>query len=650
MFKEEKRFFSSLKTAPIYATDDSKIDIEDIDELLYKLKGNLVAKNKVAQLTAEISELTIEYNYLKDWHEDNVFVKLIDVAPYKLSPEKTSDLLAYMNYLAQNKVSFKERFRLFMTFKIVRLKFLKTDSERINFSYSLQFYYYEKLIHQKECELQGYKTDLSKHNFTNLLDDLTRQSMTFLKQTLSTTISPNANFTLADYRTRFTEFTKRFPVIGSSTHSIINSIGDGAILDYIIIDEASQQDIVPGILSLGCARNIIVVGDRKQLPHIPQETGVLAPSKYYDCENYSLLDSFVGLLNDLVPVTLLKEHYRCHPKIIQFCNQQFYDNQLIPMTLDKGESAIEMITTAKGNHTRNLSNLREIESLIEVGCDNEAGVGFIAPYNNQVNLAVNYLPKSFAKSTIHKFQGRECSEIIFSTVLDHKRDSQTAVAFVDNPNLVNVAVSRAINKFTLVTGDNVFTKNNQSLAALIRYINYYAPDDHIHNSPVISSFDLLYKSYDKSLEKLNMRLNAKHSSYKSEQIVEISLSDMLLEDRFSSLICHMQIDLIQLVSIKNTSFTQRELEYMRQKASCDFVIYYKVGKHPVAVIEVDGGYHDENIAQRERDVRKNTILKKVHLPLLRLKTTEGNIEKKVSLFLTECMKNKGMENSQEVDF
>ncbi|WP_376767457.1 AAA domain-containing protein [Paludibacterium denitrificans] len=30
--------------------------------------------------------------------------------------------------------------------------------------------------------------------------------------------------------------------------------------------------------------------------------------------------------------TLLKEHYRCHPRIIQFCNQQFYDNALVPMT------------------------------------------------------------------------------------------------------------------------------------------------------------------------------------------------------------------------------------------------------------------------------------------------------------------------------
>ena len=36
-------------------------------------------------------------------------------------------------------------------------------------------------------------------------------------------------------------------------------------------------------------------------------------------------------------MTLLREHYRCHPKIIEFCNQQFYDGELISMTTDSGE-------------------------------------------------------------------------------------------------------------------------------------------------------------------------------------------------------------------------------------------------------------------------------------------------------------------------
>ncbi|WP_378103993.1 hypothetical protein [Chryseobacterium sp. sg2396] len=30
-----------------------------------------------------------------------------------------------------------------------------------------------------------------------------------------------------------------------------------------------------------------------------------------------------------IPKTLLREHYRCHPQIIDFCNRKFYHNQLI---------------------------------------------------------------------------------------------------------------------------------------------------------------------------------------------------------------------------------------------------------------------------------------------------------------------------------
>ncbi|RML59530.1 hypothetical protein APX70_01065, partial [Pseudomonas syringae pv. maculicola] len=76
---------------------------------------------------------------------------------------------------------------------------------------------------------------------------------------------------------------------------------------------------------------------------------------------------------------------------------------------------------------------------------------------------------------MHKFQGRECDEIVFSTVLD-KHKSPERLSFVDDARMVNVAVSRAKNRFTLVTGDGVFKAGNGHIAALIRYMEYYAED------------------------------------------------------------------------------------------------------------------------------------------------------------------------------
>ena len=306
-----------------------------------------------------------------------------------------------------------------------------------------------------------------------------------------------------------------------------------------IVDEASQQDIVPGVLCLGCAKNVVIVGDRKQLPHIPAKSNLTAPNMLYDCCKYSLLDSICEVFQDQIPRTLLKEHYRCHPKIIQFCNKQFYHNELIPMTKDQEEDSIQLIITAKGNHMRQYKNQREIDSILKVKetmgfLDNNTG--FIAPYNNQVNLARLELPTEVVKDTIHKFQGRECDKIIFSTVLDKKSESRMQIDFVDNGPLINVAVSRAKKQFCLVTGKDVFKTNNKYIAALIRYIEYYSSKkEDIIDSPVISAFDLLYAEYDRSLEKLNKKLNKKDSRYKSEQIVSALVKDLLDDVKYDSL-------------------------------------------------------------------------------------------------------------------
>src|SRR3546814_14035398 len=58
--------------------------------------------------------------------------------------------------------------------------------------------------------------------------------------------------------------------------------------------------------------------------------------------------------------------------------------------------------------------------------------------------------------------------------------------------------------------------------------------------------------------------------------------------------CHgaRRIDRTGLNVAANASLTPRELEFMANGASCDFVLYFKVGKTPLGVIEVDGGSHD----------------------------------------------------------
>ncbi|MXN75621.1 DUF2726 domain-containing protein [Burkholderia sp. 4701] len=633
-------FFDALPAVPP-ETPDPAPAMGQLQVILERLKQQLHARNMVARLQIEIDELTIERRRLHRWQRENRVETPAPLDKYGLSPRKTADLMAYLAYLAERRVGLKDRIELLINFRILRVKPFDDWEKRTAIIYALQLHYYEKAIQDRESALASYRESLESGNFEALLRELTIGSMACLKQHLHRHVPDRQAFDSNSYRLQFDAFVARFPVMGSSTYSIINSIGRDAILDYVIIDEASQQDIIPGILALGCARNLIIVGDRKQLPHIPVKLGITAPAEFYDCDKYSLLDSCILAFADSLPITLLKEHYRCHPRIIQFCNQQFYDNQLVPMTQDSGEQSLRLIVTAKGNHTRNNSNLRELDSLLETlkwdgvsDWDSESGRGFIAPYNAQVALSREHLPVDFVKDTVHKFQGRECDEIVFSTVLDKKYSSQRSLSFVDDPHLVNVAVSRARNKFTLVTGDDVFAANNRHIAALVRYIEYYAEDEQIHRAPVVSAFDLLYREYDQSLERLNARLRPDDSTFKSEQIVAQILREALSRDAYRAMTFHSQIALIQVVSSTHEALTPRERDFMRNRASCDFVLYFKVGKTPVGVIEVDGSQHGEQ-KQAERDALKNSILRKGNIALLRLRTIESHIEEKVEAFLAQ---------------
>lgn len=636
-----KDFFADLPPWPS-SEPNPATTLDEIQALLARVKQHLHDHNRAAQLQVKFNELTIERRYLQQWQADSGIQAASSLDRYGLSPRTTADLMAYLAHLGEQRIRLKDRIELLLNFRIFRTKPFGQGDARLSIFHALQMHYYDKALQDTEVELQACRESLARGNFTALLDELKTASMRHLKQQLQRQAPPTNSFDAKTYRQQFDAFVQRFPILGSGTHSIVNSIAPGAILDYVIIDEASQQDIVPGILALGCARNLIVVGDNRQLAHIPVTLGLQAPAEAYDCERYSLLDSCISVFKDALPRTLLKEHYRCHPRIIQFCNQQFYDNALVPMTEDKGDAPLRLVVTAKGNHTRQNTNLRELDSLLKL-LDDESepvalggdGRGFIAPFRAQVNLSDKHLPADFVRDTVHKFQGRECDEIVFSTVLDKKRYNQerTRLDFVDDPRMINVAVSRAKHRFTLVTGDDVFTGNNGHIAALMRYVTYYAQEEQIVRAPVVSAFDLLYREFDLSLARLDARLQREDSRYKSEQIVAQLLREALSAPACQSLMYHAQIKLDQIASPSNPDWTDREQAFMA-RASCDFVIYFKVGKIPVGVIEVDGGSHDRP-DQAARDALKNGILAKSSIPILRLRTVESRITERIGNFIAQ---------------
>ena len=124
------------------------------------------------------------------------------------------------------------------------------------------------------------------------------------------------------------------------------------------MDESSQIDVVTGTLALSSAKYAVIIGDEKQLPNVIPNDIAVKTNKIFNeynldkCYSYSL-NSFLSSIKSAIPNIqnkMLVEHYRCHPKIINFCNKKFYNNQLAIMTKDNGEEdVIKVIKTVKGN-------------------------------------------------------------------------------------------------------------------------------------------------------------------------------------------------------------------------------------------------------------------------------------------------------------
>lgn len=111
------------------------------------------------------------------------------------------------------------------------------------------------------------------------------------------------------------------------------------------------------------------------------------PQGYSFSEN-SFLKSVCSVIPN-VPQTILREHYRCHPKIIGFCNQKFYNNELIIMTEDKNEpDTLAVFKTVVGNHRRDHMNQRQVditvqEVLATLKDVNPEDIGIVVPYRSK---------------------------------------------------------------------------------------------------------------------------------------------------------------------------------------------------------------------------------------------------------------------------
>lgn len=514
----------------------------------------------------------------------------------------------------------------------------EVDAGDVEVVMRLQRLYFDKKIAAFDDEIARLEGALGSAKFEQLIDQHRERSLQWLTDCLRHHYTQHSPRTYDhNYLDHWRTFSRDYPVILSTCHSLQRSIGPGRMLDYLIIDEASQVNLLEAANVLACCKNVVVVGDLKQLAHIPgleQDDCPSAPSPVYDFHRHSILSSLIELYGDALPRTMLREHYRCDPDIIGFCNKKFYDDELIAFTTSTpGWQSMVVARTVPGNHMRrhvagSRSNQREVD-VIEREIFPQYCVGFAptdigvtTPYRKQVSKVTDVLVDAIEADTIHRFQGREKDVIVMTTVLDETLadpDDKYGLGFLDDPQMVNVAVSRAKKRFVLVTNHDMLPRS-RNLRDLIGYIGYRNPASGVFDSSIVSVFDLLYQDYSARLRPLMSRIR-RRSRFLSEDIIATVLKDILQEKNYVGLAVRTEVLVRNLLPDINR-LTVAEARYVNNRARFDFVVFNRVTMRWVCAIEVDGFEHHENDpAQLARDALKNKVCAKYRIPLLRLPTT-----------------------------
>lgn len=501
----------------------------------------------IARIVQSVSEYEVE----KEINDAEYRIKN-RIVPQELTKKKYTSakllgLASVLETLPENKITgFFNRARFLFRFGIIKVKEIaKNREDSIEY---LKNKYYNVKISELNDEKNKKQEFIDTNNLSELIKEQKDLSMKIFLSCLRERYEGVCEriFSVKDYKFHFDDFTKRYPIVYSTTHALRSCTGDNFLYDCVIIDESSQVDLISATIAFSVAKKIVLVGDEKQLPHVVKSqllntlNDIFAKYKlldYFDYAKNSILHCVLKKEKNIVS-TLLNEHYRCDPQIIGFCNKRFYNGELVIRTPHIEGNGVTIV--AHGSHfERNRSNEREVdiiekEIIKELPADK---TGMIAPYNNQIALLnERFGDRGCVIDTIHKFQGKEKDYIVLSTVANKIKfyEDEEQVDFLNNPNLINVAISRAKKRLYILASEEVLRQEGSILRDLSKYYEYYCNETKKLKTNVFSVFDLMYDDYAPILEKTKKEL-LNISSFASENIIATVIDEICRSGEYGTL-------------------------------------------------------------------------------------------------------------------
>lgn len=294
-----------------------------------------------------------------------------------------------------------------------------------------------------------------------------------------------------------------FPIVTSTLLSIRNMLPwVKQCASLAIIDEAGMISMHQPFPLLIRTQRATVVGDPFQIQPIinlsektregyfsqffsgdgltSAEIDRYSPSEIKTATAYHRAAGASGRFEDIGTGIKLIEHYRCHPHIIGFSNK-IIPYGLVPKTSDHpsliGPNLVAYHTEGRMEGKVNQQEVeavkKVVQHLISKGYSSQ-DIGVVSAFKAQADSLREALSEQApwlekeAIGTVHTFQGSERRVIILSTKVCRQRDN---ISWFDrDPNLLNVAVSRARELFVLVGNLHLLEAKGSYTRELVEYI------------------------------------------------------------------------------------------------------------------------------------------------------------------------------------
>lgn len=213
------------------------------------------------------------------------------------------------------------------------------------------------------------------------------------------------------------------------------------LFDVLIIDEASQLRPEEALGSIARAKQIVIVGDPKQLPPTSFFNSIdkSTENETVASESESILDICLNLYK---PIRQLRWHYRSqHESLIDFSNQQFYDGNLLifpsPSGLKSNTLGIKhhYIENSIYHNRRNKLEAKIIveylEKQMEKYPDRSIGIGtFNSEQRDLIQDMVDEKEKTSPIIAHYISKWRESSEPFFIKNLENLQGDERDVIFI----------------------------------------------------------------------------------------------------------------------------------------------------------------------------------------------------------------------------